>query len=93
MTAKMNNWSGWVSETSPDVLIARYKALLEESGFNIKKECYEFFTPHGFTALFLLSESHFAIHTFPEENKTYLELSSCIDEPFKAFLAHNASLC
>ena len=93
MIAKMNNWRGWVSETSPDVLIARYKALLEESGFNIVDECYKFFSPHGFTALFLLSESHFAIHTFPEENKTYLELSSCIDEPFEVFLAQNASFC
>ena len=25
-------------------------------------------------------ESHFAIHTFPEENKTYIELSSCNEE-------------
>ena len=45
-----------------------------------------FFDPHGFTALFLLSESHFAIHTFPECSQTYLELSSCVDEPFQHFL-------
>lgn len=89
----MNNWHGWVSETSPDILVAIYKALLEESGFNIVDECYKFFSPQGFTALFLLSESHFAIHTFPEENKTYLELSSCIDEPFEAFIKHNAPFC
>lgn len=93
MNAKMNNWNGWVSETSPDILIARYKAMLKESGFDIKKECYEFFHPRGFTALFLLSESHFAIHTFPEENKTYLELSSCIDKPYNEFMRLIAPLC
>ena len=38
------------------------------------------------TALFLLSESHFAIHTFPEENTTYIELSSCIKLPFDNFI-------
>lgn len=86
MKAKMNNWNGWINETKPDVLYSLYKKLLIESGFNIRKECIEFFSPFGFTALFLLSESHFAIHTFPEENKTYLELSSCVDEPFNNFL-------
>ena len=86
MKAKMNNWKAWVDETRPDVLYSKYKRILEESGFNIRKECFEFFNPFGFTALFLLSESHFAIHTFPEENKTYIELSSCVDKPFENFL-------
>jgi S-adenosylmethionine/arginine decarboxylase-like enzyme len=27
--------------------------------------------------LYLLGESHFAIHTFPEHGKSYIELSSC----------------
>lgn len=86
MQAKMNNWNGWVDETRPDVLMAKYKKMLLDSGFNIVDECYHFFEPFGFTALILLSESHFAIHTFPEENKTYLELSSCVDVPFINFL-------
>lgn len=93
MQAKMNNWSGWISETKPDVLIAKYRSLLSESGFTIIRECYEFFNPHGFTALFLLSESHFAIHTFPEENKSYLELSSCIDPPFEVFMSKIDANC
>ena len=41
-----------------------------------------YFTPYGYTALFLLAESHFALHTFPEENKTYIELSSCVKKGF-----------
>ena len=86
MQAKMNNWHCWINETRPDVLMAEYKKLLLESGFNIVNECYHFFSPFGFTALILLTESHFAIHTFPEENKTYIELSSCVDRPFDNFL-------
>lgn len=86
MLAKMNNWNGWTEETAADVLYSKYKTALTKSGFNIRNEVVEFFNPHGFTALFLLSESHFAIHTFPEEGKSYLELSSCVDTPFYNFM-------
>ena len=44
------------------------------------------FQPQGYTAIWLLAESHFAIHTFPEENKTYIELSSCNRTMYHAFL-------
>lgn len=86
MTAKMNNWNGWTSETRADVLYAKYKAMLVESEFSILDECMHIFSPYGFTCLFLLGESHFAIHTFPEEGKTYLELSSCVDRQFRKFM-------
>lgn len=86
MKAKMNNFKKWIAETRPDVLNATYKKMLIESGFKIVNEQYHFFIPYGFTALYLLSESHFAIHTFPEENKTYIELSSCVDKQFEKFL-------
>ena len=87
MKAKIHNWNGWVGECRPDVLMAKYRTLLIESGFTVRKTCCEFFSPYGFTALFLLSESHFAVHTFPECGKTYLELSSCVDAPFEKFIA------
>lgn len=87
MVAKINNWHDWVQETRLDFLMAKYKTELLASGFNIVDVVCHFFEPYGFTALFLLSESHFAIHTFPEENKTYVELSSCVDNPFNAFVA------
>lgn len=86
LKAKMNNFNGWIEETRPDVLNATYKRLLKESGFNIISEQFHLFEPFGFTALYLLGESHFAIHTFPEENKTYIELSSCVDKPFEKFM-------
>ena len=86
----MNNWSGWTTETRVDVLYAKYKELLKKSNFNILDECMHIFEPYGFTCLFLLGESHFAIHTFPEEGKTYLELSSCVDEQFCKFMEYIA---
>jgi S-adenosylmethionine/arginine decarboxylase-like enzyme len=90
MKAKMYNWSCWVKETRADVLYARYEKLLQDSGFHIVDSCVKMFSPHGFTALFLLSESHFAIHTFPERGKSYLELSSCVQAQFEHFVkCHN----
>ena len=86
MIAKMNNFNAWISETRPDVLNGIFRKMLIDSGFNLIAEKFHFFEPFGFTALYLLGESHFAIHTFPEENKTYIELSSCVDKPFERFL-------
>ncbi len=44
------------------------------------------FQPHGYTAVWLLAESHFALHTFPEEGRTYCELSSCNRQKFAALI-------
>ena len=35
------------------------------------------FTPHGYTLLYLLSESHFSIHTYPEYQSCYIDIFCC----------------
>lgn len=86
MFAKMNKFSCWVTETDPAILKTRYAGLLIACGFNIVDYCEKYFMPQGFTGLWLLAESHFAIHTFPERGKTYIELSSCVQVPFDNFI-------
>lgn len=86
LKAKMNNFSCWVEETDTKTLMEYFWRLLVESGFNVLDIIEHHFKPQGFTALFLLSESHFAIHTFPERNKTYLELTSCVEVPYYNFM-------
>lgn len=86
MMAKMNKWSDWVDESRPDLLHGHFINLLRRAGFSIMSHQVHLFEPFGFTELILLGESHFAIHTFPEEGKAYLELSSCIDGPYLRFL-------
>jgi S-adenosylmethionine decarboxylase len=61
------------------------QGLLTRAGFHIVGKVSKTFTPQGFTVLFLLCESHLAIHTFPEENQTYIELSSCNKQYFDNF--------
>ena len=86
MQAQMHNYNSWVTETDTQLIAIHYRVKLESAGFTILKEIDYFFTPQGYTCLFLLSESHFAIHTFPEEGKSYIELSSCVKKPFDKFI-------
>lgn len=59
---------------------------LKSSGFTILNFMEHHYEPFGYTALWLLAESHCALHTFPEENKTYIEISSCNREMYEEFL-------
>ena len=85
MKAQMFNYQRWIDETDSYKLREIYNKRLKESGFGILSFIEYNFYPQGYTALWLLSESHFAIHTFPEENKTYIELSSCIEKQYVLF--------
>ena len=85
MKAKIYNISGWINSVD-ELLIKKYfDELLEKSGFTILNYQFHQFEPIGYTGLWLLSESHFAVHTFPEESKSYIELSSCKYEYYESF--------
>lgn len=86
MRAKIHNYSDWIGETSPEALKSTYTKLLNNAGFEVINYTEKHFKPFGYTALFLLAESHLAIHTFPEHNTTYIELSSCVAKPFYKFI-------
>lgn len=86
MQAKMWNNSAWIAETNPSKIKAMFDAILHECGFTILECTEHYFSPQGYTALYLLSESHFAIHTFPEFSKSYIELSSCNMEYYLHYL-------
>ena len=86
MKAQIYNYSIWLDETNPKLLKDMFSKILKQSGFGVLNISEKHFNPSGYTALFLLSESHLAIHTFPEHKETYLELSSCVKKPFKKFI-------
>ena len=66
--------------------------ILRRSGFNVLNVLEHHFQPQGYTALWLLSESHFAVHTFPEFGRSYIELSSCNLEFYQNFLNETQQL-
>lgn len=88
MKAKIWNKKKWIKCTITDnkKISVFYKNCLLESKFKILGEVEYVFTPQGYTKLFLLAESHFAIHTFPEHKKIYIELSSCNKQKYKDFV-------
>ena len=86
MIAQIWNYNKWIEIVEPNKLKDKYNKLLVVSGFDILDFIENYFEPQGWTGLWLLGESHFAIHTFPEENKTYIELSSYNKDYYNLFI-------
>jgi len=86
MKAAIWNNKDWIAETDPERLRVKFERLLIEAGFTLLTFSDHYFEPFGYSALWLLAESHFAVHTFPEENTTYWELSSCNEKMQIAFM-------
>ena len=86
MKAWIDEYSTWILETDPKTLCAEFEPMLKEAGFGVLNFMDHHFSPQGYTAIWLIEESHFAIHTFPEENKTYIQLSSCNREMYFRFI-------
>jgi len=51
--------------------------IAKKSGATIVKSCFHQFSPHGVTGLLAITESHFAIHTWPEHNFVTVDIFSC----------------
>lgn len=77
MKAAIYNHTIWVATAETQQLQKLLATWLDDAGFTILNFIEHQFNPVGYTAIWLLSESHLALHTFPEENKAYIELSSC----------------
>lgn len=86
MKARIWNHRSWIGETGQRELRERFDAMLPQAGFSVVGFSDARFQPHGYTAVWLLGESHFALHSFPEERRTYCELSSCNREKFVAMI-------
>jgi len=51
--------------------------ICNDHDFQILQEQKHEFTPQGCSILFLLSESHLSIHTFPEKNHMSFDIYTC----------------
>ena len=61
--------------------ISQLKELLdticEKNNYTILQKTEHVFNPQGCTILYMLSESHISIHTFPEKNYIAFDLYTC----------------
>lgn len=53
------------------------KEALIKNKFNILESSSHEYPPQGYTATFTLSESHLAVHTYPEHKSIYVSMYSC----------------
>jgi len=53
------------------------REICKTNDFNILNEVEHQFVPIGCSILFLLSESHLSIHTFPEKNHMSFDIYTC----------------
>lgn len=51
--------------------------IIENCRLNVVGKCEHQFSPVGATMLFLLSESHLTIHTYPEKKACSINLYTC----------------
>ena len=88
MKAEIFEYSLWLDSEEPSVIVTTFSAILKRAGFTILNFVENHFEPQGYTALWLLSESHLAVHTFPEESRYYIQLSSCSREMYDLFISY-----
>ena len=87
MQAIIYNYKVWINKVEPEILVPAMNDILKMADYHVLNFMDHNFTPQGHTSLWLLAESHLALHTFPEEQKAYIELSSCSESKNKIFVA------
>ncbi len=85
MKAIIYNYKIWVNSTEVNLLVNKLNEIILKVNYKVLNYMEHKFNPQGYTSIWLLAESHLALHTFPEENKSYIELSSCNKDKNKAF--------
>ena len=93
MNSNIFEYSSWIPITSPEVLSDTLTKVLSKCQFTILNFIDHKFDPHGYTAIWLLSESHLAVHSFPEKNRSYVQLSSCNRDKYDMFISLLKSEC
>ncbi len=85
MESTIFNRSCWIIGVSKLEVREEFEHLLIEAGFNVVGFIDHHYAPQGYTIVWLLAESHAAIHTFPENDSLYFELSSCVNSKSRVF--------
>ena len=73
----------WFLETNSTMLVEIVDRCLLMAGFNVLKFNDHEFKPVGYTSFWLLAESHIALHTFPEHDVSYMEITCCNELKFE----------
>lgn len=64
---------------SPELVEQHMKASAIHSGATIVQSVFHMFSPHGVSGVVVISESHLAIHTWPEYGYAAVDVFTCGD--------------
>lgn len=68
---------GGVVIKNVDELVPLMERVVSELGLNEVSRAFHQFEPEGVTGVIVLAESHFSAHTYPENDRVYLDLFCC----------------
>ena len=77
MICDIKNIKNSVLLNSPNEISKMLDYICNLYKYTILQKTQHIFEPQGFTALYLLSESHISIHTFPENNYAAIDIYTC----------------
>ena len=63
------------------ILVEKIRDLAYKLQLHIVKEFTHFFEPHGTSVIFILEESHLAVHYWPEKFYLHFDLLTCQKNP------------
>lgn len=75
--AEIYNFRAWTETQHIEELVILMNAALDYAGYTVLEFVDYQFPVKGYTSLWLLAESHLALHYFEEQTKCYIELSGC----------------
>jgi len=76
-----------------ELLNKALREILSHTKVGIESHTYKKFEPQGVTILYLLSESHFSIHTWPEHKCCAIDFYHCGDNSAKNLKIAEEKLC
>ena len=82
---QMFHFEAWLSESDEEILKVQLEQDIVASGFTVVNFSEHAFPVQGYTCIWLLAESHVALHTFPESNTSFVQVSSSNQEKLERF--------
>lgn len=73
----LGSLEGGVVLKTVDELVPKMEEVIRLLKLNEVSRAFHQFEPEGATGVIVLAESHFSAHTYPENDKVYLDLFCC----------------
>ena len=83
---EIHSFQAWIACSDIVMLKDTGTHLLEEADFKILNFSEYLFPGGGYTALWMLGESHLALHLFMPEGKAFFDLASCNGHKSRYFI-------